>query len=63
MLPMQPEVSHERPQPQLNNRIGGDQLLVGENRESRISMEDFAIALIDELKAQKHSRQRFTIGY
>jgi len=44
-------------------RLGGDQLLVRENGESKISMEDFAIALVDELETPKHSRQRFTIGY
>ena len=30
---------------------------------SRISTEDFAIALVDELEQPKHSRQRFTVGY
>lgn len=44
-------------------RLGADQLLIGENGESKISMEDFAIALIDELDNPKHSRERFTVGY
>lgn len=44
-------------------RLGGDQLLTGANGVSRISMEDFAIALADELAAPKHSRRRFTVGY
>lgn len=43
-------------------RLGGDQLLVGEHG-SRISMEDFAIALVDEIERPAHSRRRFTIGY
>jgi putative NADH-flavin reductase len=30
---------------------------------SRISMEDYAIALVDELENPRHIRQRFTIGY
>jgi len=44
-------------------RLGGDQLLVGVNGESKISMEDFAIALVDELEKPAHSWQRFTVGY
>lgn len=42
--------------------IGTDQLLVGSNGESNISMEDFAIAFVDELETPRHSRQRFTVG-
>jgi hypothetical protein len=26
-------------------------------------MEDFAIAMVDEVEQPSHSRQRFTIGY
>ncbi len=44
-------------------RLGTDQLLVGADGESRISMEDFAIALVDELETPRHPRQRFTVGY
>lgn len=44
-------------------RLGGDQLLIDSKGRSRISMEDFAIALVDELEHPKHSRQRFTVGY
>jgi putative NADH-flavin reductase len=44
-------------------RLGGDQLLADANGRSWISMEDFAIALVDELETPKHSRQRFTVGY
>lgn len=44
-------------------RIGGDQLLRDANGKSWISMEDFAIAFVDELETPKHSRQRFTVGY
>ncbi|MBP2566767.1 NAD(P)-dependent oxidoreductase [Agrobacterium tumefaciens] len=43
-------------------RIGKDELL--SNAEgSRISFEDYAIALIDEIEKPQHSRQRFTVGY
>jgi uncharacterized protein len=44
-------------------RLGEDELLVAADGQSRISTEDFAIALVDELEQPKHSRQRFTVGY
>lgn len=44
-------------------RIGKDSLLVDANGSSAISMEDYAIALVDELEQAKHSRKRFTVGY
>lgn len=44
-------------------RIGADSLLVDADGNSAISMEDFAVALVDELEQPQHSRQRFTVGY
>src|SRR3984957_13352185 len=44
-------------------RLGKDELLVAADGQSRISTEDLAIALVDELEQPKHSRQRFTVGY
>jgi putative NADH-flavin reductase len=44
-------------------RIGSDRLLVDANGDSRISLADYAVAMIDELEKPVHSRQRFTIGY
>lgn len=44
-------------------RLGKDQLLVDGNGQSRISAEDYAIALVDELEKPAHSHQRFTVGY
>lgn len=44
-------------------RVGGDALLTDANGKSWISMEDYAIAFVDELETPKHSRQRFTVGY
>jgi len=44
-------------------RLGGDQLLTDANGKSHISMEDFAIAMVDELEHSAHSRRRFTVGY
>lgn len=44
-------------------RLGGDALLVATDGKSSISMEDFAIAMLDEVERPAHSRQRFTVGY
>jgi uncharacterized protein len=44
-------------------RMGKDSLIVDSNGQSRISMEDYAIALVDELEKPEHERDRFTIGY
>ena len=44
-------------------RIGGDQLLRDEMGESRISREDFAVAIVDEVETKKHHRERITVGY
>ena len=44
-------------------RLGTNQLIANEQGDSRISLEDYAIALVDELEAPKHERERFTIGY
>ncbi|MGE6919036.1 NAD(P)-dependent oxidoreductase [Achromobacter kerstersii] len=44
-------------------RVGDDHLLADDEGKSWISMEDYAIALADELEAPKHSRRRFTVGY
>lgn len=44
-------------------RLGTDDLISDANHQSRISMEDYAIALIDELETPHHIRSRFTIGY
>ncbi len=44
-------------------RLGKDQLLTGADGQSKISMEDYAIALADEIENPQHRRQRFTVGY
>lgn len=44
-------------------RIGSNQLLSDANGRSWISMEDYAIALVDEIEKPRHSRERFTVGY
>lgn len=44
-------------------RLGGDQLLTDAKGESRISLQDYAAAFVDELEKPAHSRRRFTVGY
>ncbi|WP_055324845.1 NAD(P)-dependent oxidoreductase [Ralstonia solanacearum] len=44
-------------------RLGGDDVIVDEQGKSRVSFEDYAIALVDELEKPAHERARFTIGY
>jgi uncharacterized protein len=44
-------------------RLGGDSLLKTEGGESRISVEDYAVAFIDELEKPAHVHRRFTVGY
>jgi uncharacterized protein len=44
-------------------RLGKDELIANAQQESRISMEDYAIALVDELERPRHHRQRFSVGY
>lgn len=44
-------------------RLGTDTLVVDESGVSRISMEDFAVAMLDEAEAPKHIRRAFTVGY
>ena len=44
-------------------RFGTDQILTDAEGESHISVEDYAVAMVDELGDPKHIRQRFTVGY
>ena len=44
-------------------RLGTDQLLKDTNGQSRISVEDYAMAMIHEVEKPAHIRQRFTVGY
>jgi len=44
-------------------RLGTNELISDAKGESRISMEDYAIALVDELEKPAHERARFSIGY
>lgn len=44
-------------------RLGGDQLLVDAQGESRVSVQDYAASFVDELERPAHERRRFTVGY
>ncbi len=44
-------------------RIGHNELLKDERGQSRISSEDFAMAIIDELERGAHLRERVTFAY
>jgi putative NADH-flavin reductase len=44
-------------------RVGSNELLTAANGESRISMEDYAIALVDELEKGANRRKRVSVGY
>lgn len=44
-------------------RLGIDQLLSDAAGHSHISVQDFAVAFIDEIEKPAHPRQRFTVGY
>jgi hypothetical protein len=44
-------------------RIGGDQLLADADGQSRISVQDDSVAMLDELEQPAHSRRRFSVAY
>ncbi|MBR4838829.1 MAG: NAD(P)-dependent oxidoreductase [Bacteroidales bacterium] len=44
-------------------RVGKDELLVDEKGDSFISVEDYAMAMVDELETPKHHKERFTVAY
>lgn len=44
-------------------RIGTDELITDANGLSRISMEDLAVALLDEVEQARFIKRRFTAGY
>jgi hypothetical protein len=40
-----------------------DRVLYDTNGVSSISLEDYAVAMVDELEQPQHHRERFTVGY
>ena len=46
-----------------NFQIGKDNLITNNKGESKISVEDYALAMIDEVENPQNHNSRFTIGY
>ncbi|HKV03726.1 MAG TPA: NAD(P)-dependent oxidoreductase [Candidatus Acidoferrales bacterium] len=44
-------------------RLGKDHVLYDVKGASRISLQDYAVAMIDELEHPRHHHERFTVGY
>jgi len=44
-------------------RLGKDDLIVDAEGNSHISVQDYAMAMVDELERAQHHHERFTIGY
>jgi putative NADH-flavin reductase len=44
-------------------RVGADHVLYDAQGVSAISLEDYAVAMVDELEQPQHHRERFTVGY
>lgn len=44
-------------------RLGKDQMLFDANGQSQVSVEDYAVAMLNEAEKPEHSRSRFTLAY
>ena len=44
-------------------RLGKDDMLFDEKGENFISVEDYAVAMVDELEQENHHKERFTAAY
>jgi len=44
-------------------RLGKDFLIVDDKGDSNISVEDYAVAMLNEVELPQHHKERFTIGY
>ena len=44
-------------------RLGGDQMIKDDKGDSRISMEDYAVAMLNEIEKPQFLNKRFTVGY
>jgi len=44
-------------------RLGTDELLIDDEGNSRLSMEDLAVVLLDEAERPRHQLMRFTAAY
>lgn len=44
-------------------RLGDGALLVDADGQSRISLQDYAVAMVDELETPRHERRLFNVAY
>lgn len=44
-------------------RLGGDEPVLDANGDSHVSVEDLAVATLDEAETPRHKGKRFTLGY
>jgi putative NADH-flavin reductase len=44
-------------------RVSSDEILYDEEGKNRISLEDFAVAALDETEHPRHARKRFSVAY
>lgn len=44
-------------------RLGDDTLIVNDKGESHVTMEDYAVAIVNEAENPRHVGRRFTVGY
>jgi putative NADH-flavin reductase len=44
-------------------RVGKDELVKNKEGESKVSTQDYAVAMLDELEKPRHIRERFTVAY
>lgn len=58
------EMNHNAPRGRRGTyRTGLDEPVFDENNKSEISVDDLAVAILDETEHPKHIRRRFTVGY
>ncbi len=58
-----PSLSIESGERTTKYRLGTEDLLTDKNGDSRISIEDFAMAILDEVEQPSFEKKRFTVGY
>lgn len=44
-------------------RVGGERLLTDDSGESHISVEDYAVAMLDEVEQPRHRQARFSVAF
>lgn len=60
---LRPQMFFEEGEKKGSYRVGKDALLFDNDGRSNITFKDFAVAIIDELENQKHSKEAYTVGY